>query len=476
MSVARELAEFLTEISIDDLPGPALEHAAMIVASTLASAAFGTSIPSAQVMRGLAGEGGGRPEASLWFDRGPKLPITEVARANAVTSAAAASDDSDLRNIVHAGTPLTAVTLAIAERTGASGNDVLAAIVCGYEASGRIGEAMTPSVGKPGHGGIGFVRGIHGCIAAAFAPTVSAGRLLALSAGQLTHAIALTATSIGGLRVAADTSTAREYHDGMAALVALQAVFAAGRGYLAEESVLDAPLGFFETFGHNSGPAAGAIATAHLGESWDILTDMAIKLVPGGHPYHAFGEAAASAVAKGGIKAHDIESITLSRPGMEVISGPRHPRDLIDMAHSPSYFAAAGAADADFSWIHASPDKLEDPVINQLIDKVMIGPPPRTEQARYRQGATVTVRTHDGRTAASTVYEPRGSAALGISWADVDAKYRALMPSSGLTLRNIDASLDLIHDFGELDDVVGTLMRLLGTADETSTARARTSE
>ena len=43
----------------------------------------------------------------------------EVARANAMLSDAAASDDSDLRNIVHAGTPLTATTLAFAERIGA---------------------------------------------------------------------------------------------------------------------------------------------------------------------------------------------------------------------------------------------------------------------------------------------------------------------------------------------------------------------
>jgi hypothetical protein len=39
-------------------------------------------------------------------------------------SDAAASDDSDLRNTVHAGTPLTAVSLAVAEKTGASGIDL----------------------------------------------------------------------------------------------------------------------------------------------------------------------------------------------------------------------------------------------------------------------------------------------------------------------------------------------------------------
>ena len=82
-----------------------------------------------------------------------------------------------------------------------------------------------------------------------------------------------------------------------------------------------------------------------LGASWDIVTDMAIKLVPGGHPHHATAEAAANAARDGNITAAEIASITISRPGMTALPGPLHPADLIDMAHSPAYFAAAGAAD-----------------------------------------------------------------------------------------------------------------------------------
>jgi 2-methylcitrate dehydratase PrpD len=39
MTVARSLAEFLTKVSYADLPPQAVEHAAMLIASTLASAA-----------------------------------------------------------------------------------------------------------------------------------------------------------------------------------------------------------------------------------------------------------------------------------------------------------------------------------------------------------------------------------------------------------------------------------------------------
>jgi 2-methylcitrate dehydratase PrpD len=444
MTVARQLAEFLTATATTDLPPAALDHAAMLIASTIASAAYGAGLQSAQIIRDLAREHGGRPDASLWFDTGARLTVADAARVNAVMSDAAASDDSDLRNIIHAGTPLTAVSLAIAERNGADGEAVLTAMVCGYEAAGRISEAITPGFRN---------RGFHGCLGAVFAAAVAAGRLLQLDPPHMAQAIALAATSIGGLATAANTSVAREYHAGLAAMLGVNAALAAQRGYLAEESVLESRLGFFEAFGGVDGAAAGAIATNALGQSWDIVTDMAIKLVPGGHPYHALGEAAANAARDGKIAAQDVESITISRPGMTALTGPLHPTDLIGMAHSPAYFVAAGVADQEFSWMHASAAKIADPTIHRLIDKIMVGAPPIENAARYRQGATVAIRTHDGRTSTSTVYLPKGAASLGIAWSDVDTKYRTLVPAAGLPEQAIEASLAIIHDFRHVQDV-----------------------
>jgi 2-methylcitrate dehydratase PrpD len=441
MTVARELAEFLVGTSKSDLPPQAVKHATMIIASTIASAAYGTNIESAQIIRDLVREQGGRPDASLWFDGGAKLPVAEVARANAMLSDAAASDDSDLRNIVHAGTPLTATSLAFAERLGVRGEDVLTAIVLGYEAAGRISEPVTPGIRG---------RGFHGCIGAVFAAAVAASHLLRLTAAQMAQSIAISATSIGGLSTAADTSVAREYHAGLAAQLGVNAALAAQRGYLAEERILETHLGFFESFGGVDGTAAADVALRDLGQSWDVITDMAIKLIPGGHPNHTFAEAAANAARDGNITAPEIESITISRPGLTALSGPLHPADLIDMAHSPAYFAAAGAADRAFSWINASDAKISDPVIHALIDTVRVGAQPTENAARYRQGATVTIRTHDGRTSSSTVFLPKGSGALGIDWSDVDSKYRTLVPTSGLRADNIEASLAMIHDFHEL--------------------------
>src|ERR1700755_235353 len=79
MTVARELAEFLTRLCPADLPPQAVDHAAMLIASTLASAALGSGIASSVMIRDLARDRGGIAEASLWFDAGPKLPVFEAA-------------------------------------------------------------------------------------------------------------------------------------------------------------------------------------------------------------------------------------------------------------------------------------------------------------------------------------------------------------------------------------------------------------
>ena len=74
-------------------------------------------------------------------------------------------------------------------------------------------------------------RGFHGSVSTVFGAAVTAGRLLGLPADRMAQAIALAATSIGGMAIAADTSCAREYHAGLAAASGIQAALAARRGF-----------------------------------------------------------------------------------------------------------------------------------------------------------------------------------------------------------------------------------------------------
>ncbi|MFA6264100.1 MAG: MmgE/PrpD family protein [Pseudolabrys sp.] len=434
--LALQLAKFATETKASAVSREALERAKMSLASTVASVAMGQEIPSARIFRDLDLRQGGSPDAKVWFV-GRKLPAVEAARVNAVASDAAASDDSDLRSIAHIGTIVSTVSIALGEELGRSGIDILAAMAVGYEIAGRIDEALTP--GR-------MQRGFHGSVSTVFGGTVAAGRLLGLTTLQMAHAIALAATSIGGMAVSADTSCAREYHAGCSAAAGLQAALAAQAGFEGELGVLDHPRGFLAAMG---GQALEDI-THDLGGSWDIVTDMAIKLMPGAHPFHATAEAASDVARLGHVDPEEVDKIIISSSVQWTkFKGEPHPRNLVDAAHSLYYFVAASIADGRFSWEHMGLQKMADPVIAALQDKVSFDPDPAPLPDRFphRHGGTVIIKMKNGEEFRSTCKAPRGSGPRGVEWSDVEAKYRALVPLSGLSGERIEASLALIRGF-----------------------------
>jgi 2-methylcitrate dehydratase PrpD len=439
ITIARSLAEFIVETDFDDLPVQTTEHAAMMIASTLASAAVGYGITSTKIIRNLEKERGGVADSTVWFDGGTRLPVIGAARSNALASDAAASDDSDLRNITHAGTPMTSATLAVAEKNGATGKDVLAAIVLGYEAAGRIGASVTPTFKE---------RGFHASLIAIFSGAVAASKLFRADVDQMANTLALAATSMGGLVAAAMETVTREYHAGLATMLGLEAAYAAYGGFEGEQRIFEIPGGFCAV--HGNGNAEEIVE--NFGAEWDIVTDMSIKLVPGSQMYHSMAEAAANAARKGDVSPEQVSAIILSSPGTNSLRGPRHPHNLVDMAHSAAYFLAAGTADRDFSWAHATQEKIDDPVIHELIDKVEMGPEPTENREKYRQGATVTIKTMDGQAWTETVFVPNGAGCRGIDWGDIEKKYRALTPSA-LGPEKIDESFNVIRRFDEVSNV-----------------------
>jgi 2-methylcitrate dehydratase PrpD len=314
-------------------------------------------------------------------------------------------------------------------------------MVLGYEIAGRVDEALTP--GR-------MQRGFHGSVATIFGGTVTAGRLLQLDAERMTQAIALAATSAQGMAIAADTSWAREYHAGLSALLGIQAALAAHAGFSGEPAVLDAPRGFFAAF---NGQAVEEVAR-DLGEDWDIVTDMAIKLMPGAHPFHAIAEAAITAATEHDVRPEHVRRIVIRAPQLATWSKQAvQPHDLVSAAHSVPYFVAAAIADRRFDWEHFTPQKMRDPAIAALLPRVEFerDPPPLPDRFPHRHGGTVFIERSDGTTVQATCKAPRGSGARGIDWADVDAKYRRLAPTAGLSASAVEDSLALLHDFETLD-------------------------
>nr|WP_315592799.1 MmgE/PrpD family protein [uncultured Cupriavidus sp.] len=432
--------EFIAATQYERIPAEAVEYGKMLIASTLASAALGSTLESSKIIRTLEVARGGNPESTAWFGSWEPIPAVAAARINALMSDAAASDDSDLRNIVHSGTQACAAALAIGEQVGATGAEVVAAVVLGYEVAGNINTAMIGGLQR---------KGFHGCVVATFAAAAAAARLLKLDAEAAAHALALAATSMGGLHAAAATSLAREYHAGNAAMMGVNSALAAQLGYTAELATFEMKRGFFETLGVN--PQAAEVIS-ELADKWCILTELGIKLVPGGSPFHAVAEAAANAARRGNLDVADIRKIEFTLPDYP-FPGPKHPTDLIGIAHSPFYFAAAGAADRDYSWEHAFPEKIQDPRIRSLFDKVFREDADVADKAKYKSGAIVRIEAVAGQIIEEHVRYPKGAALRGITWLEIESKYQALMPHGGVAKQQISESFEVIRALEKLPDV-----------------------
>jgi len=208
------------------------------------------------------------------------------------------------------------------------------------------------------------------------------------------------------------------------------------------------------------GRDAVRLLAGELGQRWDIVEFLAIKLWPGAHPFSGTLEAAVNAARQANVPADGVARILIAGPDRTTVGGSRRPRDLVEAIHSLPYFVASAVADKEFTWIHATEAKIFDPVVARLMGVVDLDPAPPAVTYKWGWGGSVTVVTTSGQRFTSTVDAPRGSGPRGIEWGDVDAKYRALMPDSKLPAARLGQILDQIHQFESVKSVP-VFMRLL---------------
>lgn len=175
---------------------------------------------------------------------------------------------------------------------------------------------------------------------------------------------------------------------------------------------------------------------------------------------HPAVEAAINAARESHVPADDVARILVAGPQSGLVAS-KPPKDMIEAIHSLSYFIASAVVDKDFSWVDTTPEKFQRPAIARLMNLIERDAHPSAIHYDWGWGATVTIVTKSGARYSSTVDAPRGSAPRGIEWSDVDAKFNALMPQSGLPASRVQESLDRIHDFDKVK-TVSELTRLLG--------------
>src|ERR1700704_3456370 len=156
-----KLAAYVADLKFDDIPAEVLERAKTLMLDFLGSAVRARrdaeSTPSLLAMLaslGLDGKG----EATVCGDTRTYTPAI-AALLNGALGHSLDFDDTHADSSLHPSAPVVPAAFAVGELVGASGRDVLTAIVAGYEVCCRVGNALDPS----SH----YARGFH--------PTATAG-------------------------------------------------------------------------------------------------------------------------------------------------------------------------------------------------------------------------------------------------------------------------------------------------------------
>jgi 2-methylcitrate dehydratase PrpD len=373
MNYTETLAAFAVSAEINGLQPDTISAGKRLIKDTLACAVGGTEIPSSVIINRVVGGYGGTPEATVLVS-GQKLPAPLAAHINSHLSNAIDADDT-LHYKAHVAAGVVGPALAVAEREGSSGRDLLMAVITGYEVAGRIAMSLRSLVVAP-DGSLQFAQ-VSGYTSVVFGATVAAGRLLGLDEMQMRHAFGialasapLPASSQFGLELPRPMTKYALY--GALGEAGVTAALLASEGFTSETSVLDGEKGFWRVVG--SVDSNWAILVDQLGSRW-MVDEVTYKPYPACRFLNAAIEMFIGLTAEHKINPHDVDEINVGLHGAALSKHMDNPsvESSVDAFFSLPYLLSAAAflGEPGPGW-HSEAAR-RDETLRNLAGKVSVG-------------------------------------------------------------------------------------------------------
>jgi len=273
-------------------------------------------------------------------------------------------DDTHAAGSLHPGAPVIPAAIAAGEMVGASGADVLAAIIAGYEVTCRVALALPA--------GEHYDRGYHPtATCGAFGAAAAAARGFGVDADGVAGALGtVLSQAAGSLQFLANGAWTKRHQVGWAALNGLMAATLVRDGFKGAAEALEGKHGFMRAYAPNPTPER---ALQDLGAVWELM-NTAVKPYPSCRYGHAGIDAALALRAANDIKPSEITAVRLGLPksGMLLIGAPAdkkaNPQNVVDGQFSGPFVISAALVTGAMGW--DSYALLGDPTVRALLPKV----------------------------------------------------------------------------------------------------------
>jgi 2-methylcitrate dehydratase PrpD len=421
MTPSAQLAAFAAALRFEDLPEAVVRKTEDLLVDWLASAVAGKGArPVESIVRFTEAMGPAEGASEVIVTRKRTTPYL-AAMANAAASHFAEQDDVHNGSVFHPATVVFPAAVAVAQALGASGRQLLAASVAGYEVGIRVGEFLGRSHYKVFH-----TTGTAGTLAAAAA----VGNLLGLDAQQMRHAFGSAGTQSAGLweflRTAADS---KQLHTAHAAAAGLMSAYLAKDGFTGAERIFEGAQGMAAGM---SDDADAMNLTDRLGSRWATV-ETSFKYHASCRHTHPAADALAQVMREFRLQPDAVARVvTHVHQGAIDVLGPV--ADPVTVHQSKFSMGTVLALVARFG--HAGLPEFDqhfrDAETLRFRAKVEMVLDPEVDTAYPRRWiGKVTVQTVDGRVLHGRVDEPRGDPGNTLSRDQLTTKALQLAAFSG---------------------------------------------
>jgi len=458
VNVTQRLAEFVAGTSSEAIGPEARAQAKRAVLDTIGVMLAGCREPAAALVAEHAREQGGREEATV-VGAGFRATAEQAALVNGTAAHALDYDDVTLNMRGHPSAPLVPAILALGEKLGASGRDVLDSYVLGFEAECKLGRA----IGEP-HYALGWhATSTLGTLGAAAA----CARLLRLDTEGTRNALGIAASLASGLQQNFGTMT-KPLHAGWAAHNGVLAAGLAGGGFEANAEAIEGPSGFLRAMSGGVGIDATA-AVRGLGEPWEVVEPgIGVKVYPCCYAIARSIDAALQ--VRSAVRSQDVSAVeVVVSPGTLIPLRREVPAGGLEAKFNLEYCVATALIDGRVG-LEAFRDETlarrED--VRALAARIAVRE--AGEQLNFPIEGRAEVRvTVNGIAHSAEVAVPHGDPKNPLTWDDLAGKFRDCA-GTVLPADRVEAAIGLLSRLDELRDTRALLAAIGGIAEADLTA------
>lgn len=442
----RQLAEFVAEASPENLPGHLYDCAKDCILDTLGVVLFGTTQPWSEMIAsyGRRMAAGATQSSATIIAKDWKAPPGIASLVNGAAGHAFELDDVHDESLLHPGTVVVPAALAVGEDVKVTGQELMTAVIVGYELMVRAGLG----VGAVSHMLGGFhSTGTNGVFGAA----ATAAKLLRLDAPRTVHSLGVAGSMAGGLMEFSQTGgMVKRIHAGRAAESGIIAAYLAAEGFTGPSSVLEGEYGFCKVFSSDPEPER----LLRRPEGAYAIEETTRKPYACCSDLHAGIDCIADIRRKADVDPEKVARIVIHCYEKLVRQNTLDGTASIMAAQYSITFTIAAAFYYDMSDPRVyRADVIADPRIARLAERVEVRVDPEFDAIYPRKMPTrIEVEMADGRMLTAQVIGAKGHFENPMSAGDLEAKFRNLAEGI-LSPRQVDDAITAVAELNRADSL-----------------------